>query len=183
MKKSRICLAVVIVLLCLPVSGQNLNGVPYVDKKDADGQLLSRTFILLNSDTLIKEGHDLYRKGQREAALEKFQIAAKASPVNIDAHYCAAVLCLQLGRLSKAETAYDKIRELIRFFSGVGRGLYKDRLARAIKAQKLLEQKMQKKSADLDFAEETASLNAWFKRVEQCQGIVLRPSVACASEK
>ena len=181
MKKSGICLAVVIVLLCLPVFGQNLNGVPYVDKKDADGQF-SRMFIL-NADGLIKEGHDLYRKGQREAALEKFQIAAKASPVNVDAHYCAAVLYLQLGRLSKAETAYDKIRELIRFFSGVGRGLYKDRLARAIKAQKLLEQKMQKKSADLDFAEETASLNAWFKRVEQCQGIVLRPSVACASEK
>lgn len=182
MKKSRSSFAVLLVLFCLPVLGQGLQGQGFIENKDANGHVVSRTFIL-NADALISDGHELYRKGQHEAALEKFTTAAKAVPTNVDAHYCAAVLCLQLDRLSEAEAAYDKIRELVRFFSGVGRLLYKGRLPRAIKAQKLLEQKIQKKSADLDFSEETARLNAWFKRVEHCQGIVIRPSVACAIEK
>lgn len=182
MRLSLSSLTIIFVLFCLPVSGQSFFDKEFIDKKDADGQVISRTWIL-NADILIKEGQDLYRKGQHEEALERFATAAKAVPTSIEANYYAAVLYLKLGMLSEAETQFDKIQELVRFFSGVGKYLYKGSLPKAMRAQQLLEKKMREKSIDQNFADEAARLDEWFNRVEQCQGIVIRPTVASNSEK
>jgi tetratricopeptide (TPR) repeat protein len=171
-------LCVCFVLASVIVLGQ----VPFIENKDEHGQPVLRTFII-NPDSLISEGHELYRQGKREEALERFAAAAKAVPTSVDARYYAAVLYLQLGRLFEAEVEYDKIRELVRFFKGVGRGLFKDRVARAVKAQTLLEKKLQEKSQECDYTAESAKLAEWFQRVSLCQGITIRESVASDSMK